>query len=168
MKIIVGFSRPSKFKPFAWLIQKTYGVSYDHVYIRIHSEKYSRDVIYQASKTMVNFMGTDIFAADNVTIEQFEVNINDANYIKLMQFAMDKAGTPYGVRECFGMAWVKICSWFGKKISNPFKDSGHTYVCSELAAYILQQYAGDVLPTDIDDMTPLDVYNYLTKLKPLA
>jgi hypothetical protein len=82
-----------------------------------------------------------------------------------MRWAVTKAGTPYGTKECIGLAWVKICSIFGKKIKNPFVDNGQTYVCSELAAYVLQEFAGDVLPQEIENMTPLDVYNLFKNLK---
>lgn len=163
--VIMGFSRPKTWKPFAWLIMTAYNIPYDHVYIKIYSSKYQRALIYQASSTMVNFMGADIFDANNTVVKEFQLEISDDNAVKLMQFAIDNAGKPYGLKEIFGLAVVRIAELCGKSIKNPFKDNGSTYVCSELAAYILQEYMQDKLPKDFEDMTPLDVYNYLSSLK---
>jgi hypothetical protein len=162
--IIVGFSRPKTWKPFAWLIMKAYGTPYDHVYIRWHSSKLERDVVYQASGTMVNFMGAQFFANNNV-VDEFEVNITAENKLAMIQFAMDNAGKPYGIKECFGLAWVRICQLFGKTVKNPFKADGSTYVCSELAGFILGEFAGLVVDTDVADITPLEVYSYLMTIK---
>jgi hypothetical protein len=164
-KILVGFSKPNKWKPFAWLIMVAFNIPYDHVYIKYRSDKYDRNLIYQASKLMVNFMGDAQFLSENVIVDEFQVDITEENKTAMVQFAIDNAGKPYGVKQIFGMAWVRINELLGRKITNPFQDEGQTYVCSELASYILQQYAGAQLPRDLDDMTPLDVFNYLTSLK---
>lgn len=164
--IIVGFSKPKTWKPFAWAIMKAYGIPYDHVYVKIHSDKYQRDLIYQASKLMVNFMGTDMFLQDNVIVDEFPVQISDDNKIKLMQFAIDNSCKAYGMTEALGMGVVRLAELCGFKIKNPFGDGGKTYVCSELAGYILEQYAGANIPQVLDDLTPLDVFNYLSTLKP--
>lgn len=165
--IKIGFSRPKnmKLKFFAWAIMKAYGTPYSHVYVRIHSGKYERDLIYQASQTMINFMGMEIFNDEALVVEEFEFQMSDESYKSMMQFAIDSAGTPYGVKECFGMAWVKIMEWCGKTVKNPFSDGGSTYVCSELASYVLKNYLGANVKEDLDDMTPLQVYTLVKELK---
>lgn len=163
--IVVGFSKPKKWKIFAWVIMKAYSIPYDHVYVKIHSDKYQRDLIYQASKLAVNFMGTEIFLKDNIVMDEFTVQITDENKTGLMQFAIDNVGKGYGVMEALGMGIVRVAELVGLKINNPFGDGGQTYVCSELAGYILEQYAGSSIPKNLDDITPLDVYKYLSSLK---
>lgn len=165
-KVIIGFSRPKnmKFKFFAWAIMKAYSTPYSHVYIKIHSDTFKRDLIYQASHTLVNFMGMEIFSEEALILDEFEFEMSDESYLEMMQFAIDSAGTPYGTKECFGMAWVKIVSLFGKTIKNPFGDGGSTYVCSELASFVLKNYLGAKID-DLDDMTPLQVYNLIKELK---
>lgn len=162
--ITIGFSRPTKWKPFSWLIMTAYGTPYDHVYVRWYSAKLERDIVYQASGTMVNFMGQQFFN-NNVIVDEFEVPITPEHKLALIQFAMDNAGKPYGVKNCFGLAWVRICQMFGKKVSNPFKPDGNTYVCSELAAYVLQEFENVTIDSDIANITPLEVYNYLMQVK---
>jgi hypothetical protein len=162
--IIVGFSKPNTWKPFSWLIMTGYDTPFDHVYIRWHSDKLNRDIIYQASGTMVNFMGQQFFD-NNIIIDEFPVPITSAKKLSMIQFAMDNSGKPYGIKECFGLAWVRICQMFGKTVSNPFTADGSTYVCSELVGYILDTYDGMDINTNIANITPLMVYNYLLQIK---
>jgi hypothetical protein len=164
-KIIFGFSKPKKFKPFALLIMLGYGIPYSHVYIKFHSDKYNRDLIYQASHSMVNFMGTEIFYRDNIVIEEFEIEISDNKKSEMITFAIDNVGKAYGVKQAFGMAIVRISELIGIKISNPFSDGNQTYVCSELGAYILEHFSGRDIPEKLDDVTPKDLYSYFIKLK---
>ena len=163
-QIIIGFSTPKKWKPFAKLIMWGYGIPYDHVYIKFHSTNLDRDIIYQASKTMVNFMSPVLFQEENSVFREFKVDMTPENRKAMLQWAMDNAGRAYGIKEALGMAIVRIASLLGKKIKNPFGDGGATYVCSELAAYVLKQFEAAVFTTDLDDMTPLDVYNYMESL----
>ena len=160
-KIVVGFSRPKKWKPFAWLIMVGYGIPYDHVYVRMHSDSYERDIIYQASKSMINFMGTTVFEADNIIVKEFQVDISTENKKALMQFAIDNAGKPYSIKEAVGLAWVRINALFGRKITNPFKDGTNGYVCSVLADYILDHYTTVKVPGDFEDADPRFLYDYL-------
>lgn len=163
-RIYVGFSRPNKWKPFSWLIQTAYGINYDHVYVRFHEDTYDRDIIYQASSTMVNFMSTSVFNANNVVVAEVPLDISDDNYLKMVQFCIDNAGVPYGIKEIFGLAYVRVCYWLGKTVKNPFIDNGSTYVCSELVSTIILDFANIKLDKDPEDMTPLDVYNLIMSL----
>lgn len=160
-KIIIGFSRPKKWKIFAWAIMKAYDIPYDHVYIRFHSNYYIRDVIYQASSTMVNFMSPVIFKEENIIVKEFELDISDENKKNLVGFAMDNAGRPYGIKQCLGLAIVRICEFFGKNIKNPFSDGNKTYICCELGAYILKDYVGVDVPYDVDSLNPKQLKLYL-------
>lgn len=164
-KLIIGFSRPNKFKIFAWLIMKIWKTPFDHVYVKFRSDYYDRDIIYQASGIMVNFMSPVIFAENNLIIDEFELDITSENKIKLMQFAIDNAGKPYGLKEGIGLVLIEIARHFGKIIKNPFGDGSKTYVCSKLAAYIKENftYSNKLinLPVDIDQISPLDMYNSL-------
>lgn len=163
--IIVGFSRPKKWKPFAWLIMQAYNIPYDHVYVRFYSDSYERNLVYQASGTKVNFMSQEIFLEDNLAIAEFEIEISKENKKQMVQFAIDNCGKPYGIKAVFGLTLVRIAELFGKTIKNPFRDNETTYVCSELGAYILEYYADVKLPKNYEDITPKDLYNCLLQIK---
>jgi hypothetical protein len=163
--IIIGFSKPKKWKIFAWLIMKGYNIPYDHVYVKFHSSRYDRDLIYQASGTMVNFMSSSVFYNNNDVIKEFSIETNDEGKIKVMQFAIDNAGKPYGIKEAFGLALVRILDMISITIKNPFADGGFTYVCSEMGWYILEKIRNNIkIDKDPDDITPLDLYNILSNL----
>lgn len=155
-KLIVGFSRPKKFKIFAWAIMKVLKTDYDHVYLKFHSNTYDRDLIYQASKTMVNFVGSDLFNQDNVIFEEFEVSIAPDKKIELMQFLIDNAGKPYSVKEILGFAAMKLF----KLKDNPYRQNTNEYVCSVIAAYIVEHYTDRDLNDNYQDIDPKDLYEY--------
>lgn len=161
----IGFSRPKKWKPFSWLIMKGYGIPYSHVYIKFFATKYNRFLIYQASSSMVNFMNPGTFQEEAEVVFERELQISPEARAELIAFAIDNCGKPYGVKECFGLAIVRIAELFGKEISNPFDDDDRTLVCSELAAMILRDCVGMKLPKDPDDMTPKDMYEFLSTIK---
>lgn len=160
-QIIFGFSRPKKSKPFAWLIMKAYGIPYSHSYIKIFSEKYDRYLIYQASSTMVNFMNMETFNEEALVVSETQVKVTQDQRSKIIQFAIDNCGKPYGIKDIIGLAWVKLNSWIGREVKNPFSDKDSTLICSELTSIVLRDCLNIVLPKDPDDMTPLDVYQLL-------
>lgn len=160
-KLIVGFSKPKTWKPFAWLIMKGYSIPYDHVYISFHSESLDRDVVFQASGLSVNFMGK-VFFGENDVLDEFEVSIGEENKKKLLQFALDNAGNPYGIKIAFGLALVRIAALFGKKIKNPF---GGEFVCSTLVAHILREFEGIDIPDAPNNINPKEVYDYMCMLE---
>lgn len=160
-RIIVGFSRPKKWKPFAQLIMAVDGTNYDHVYIKLHSDTYQRDIIYQASGLQVNFMSTSVFTSENIVVKEFYVDVSDENYVKMMQFCIDNAGKPYSVKEILGFGWIKLAKVFGKTVSNPFKIDGNEWVCSILADYILENFADKDIPGDYEDADPPVIFNAL-------
>jgi hypothetical protein len=164
-KITIGFSKPKKFKIFAAAIQLLFGTPYDHVYIQFKSEFFSRGLIYQASKLMINFMGVDVFLAENKIVKEFDINISDEALKNLVQFAIDNAGKPYGMKEAFGIGLVRVAEIFGKKIDNPFRGRTETYVCSVLAAYVLKNFSGVELGEDYEDMSPKAVWDILSQLE---
>lgn len=164
MQIKIGFSKPKKWKAFAWLIMAGYGISYSHVFLELNAVKYERKLIYQASGGKVNFMGEDLFHEDNVVVKEYIIEIPDEKYIAMMQFAIDNSGRHYGIKQAFGMAIVRLAEIFGVKITNPFRDGVNTFVCSELGAYVLENFAGIKINRDQDDITPLDLWNYFQSL----
>jgi hypothetical protein len=161
--IIIGFSKPKKFKLFAWAIMKGYNIPYDHVYIKFHSDSYERDLIYQASGLAVNFMSVDIFNSINDVVQEFTFPITDDNKKAMVQFCIDNVGKPYGFKDILGLAWARVLELCGKKVNNPVNDGQNSWVCCELGAYVLETFVGKDIPEQLNDITPLDLYNYLSK-----
>lgn len=154
MKISIGFSRPTSWEPFAWLIMKAYNTPYDHVYIKVDMPEYGKTMIFQASKTIVNLMSLEVFQASNIVYEEYELAIDDSRRMEFMQEMLGMVGDPYSIMEVLGIACVKICSLVGIKIDSPFEEGTTQWVCSELAAYMAQKYCGVVLPKNYQEMDP--------------
>lgn len=163
--LTVGFSKPKKFKPFAWLIMKGYGIPYSHVYIKFWSDKFQRHLIYQASGTIVNFMGELLFTEANEVVKEFDIEVLDDNKTGMIQFAIDSAGKHYGMKNALGLAIVRLFDIFGKKIKNPLADGDKTYVCCELVSQILKEYTHLDPDLDHDNVTPKELYEFMSSLK---
>lgn len=163
-QITFGFSRPKTWKPFAALIMAAYGIPYSHSYVKIYSEKYNRFLIYQASSTMVNFMNMETFNEEALVVHETQIEVSEEQRSEIIRFAIDTCGKPYGVKEIFGMAWVRINELFGREVKNPYSDQDKTLVCSELTAIVLRDCLNIQLPKDPDDMTPKDVYDLLISI----
>jgi hypothetical protein len=163
--IIVGFSTHKKFGIFPWLIKKVEKTPYSHVYLKFYSSKLDRDVIYQASGTKVNFVGTEIFNRDSVVIEEFSIDISDEVKTKTMRFCIDNAGIAYGMKQVLGIGIVRFFRLFNKEIKNPFSDGYKTEVCAELVGHILEDCLGNKLDIDLDTVGPKGIYDYVSKIK---
>jgi hypothetical protein len=164
-KIVVGFSRPRKTKLLSTIIMAVEQTNYSHVYVRLYSATYDRVMIYQASGLQVNFVGLTHFLEHNQIVDEFEFEITEEAYKKMMQFAIDQAGVAYGMKQLIGMAIRKFGRWSGLGFKNPWADGHATYVCSELAAHIIKDYISGAIGTDLDDMDPSAVHEHLSQIK---
>lgn len=142
---------------FARLIMWSENTPYSHVYVRWTWTSVDRDIIYQASKFSVNFESNKTFNNHAIPVEEYEIEISEKAHREVMQFCMDNSNKPYGVKEIFGMAWVKICSLFGRKISNPFPGGGETWICSKIGAAVLEIAKGIDIQESLDDIGPKDL-----------
>jgi uncharacterized protein YycO len=154
-KLIVGFSTSKKFKILPWLIRKVEGTKFSHVYIKWYSAYFNRWIIYQAEVGGVQFMSSEMFDKDNVTLAEFEFPMSEEQNQRIVQFAMDHCGVPYGYTSILGFLLQK----FNIKVPILF-DNTKSYICSELAATILKEEFQEI---DIDPnlITPRILYNYL-------
>ena len=163
--ITIGFSRAcTKFPIFSWLIMFAERTDFSHVYVRIKDAQAKRLVHYQASHTFVNYMGEKVFKSQETTTREFDFIVSDRSFVKIQQFAIDAMGKPYGVLSILGLAYVQILKYFGIKKSNPFRDNGETYVCSQLVASILKTCENVKMPENINDITPKDLFDIVSKL----
>lgn len=156
-QVIIGFSRPKEFKVLAKLIMLNEKTNYSHAYIKFNALSFDRSLIYQASGKQVNFEGSVHFNTHAILVEEYEISIEDDLYKRLMQFCIDNAGIPYGLKATIGLVWVKINKLFGKKIDNPFNDGDASLFCSELA-YNCLKLINESSDTDIgEDISPKDL-----------
>jgi len=163
-KVIIGFSKPTKFKLHAWIIEKIDGASFDHAYLRLTSSFLERDIIYQATSKGVDFIGSTLWLKNTRPVEEYELDITPDNYKTLIQFCIDNAGVPYGFLGVFGAGIRKIVAKFGKTINNPFNDGLSSEFCSEIVTRCLDTIDPAQFDLNPDNITPNDLNILLKKL----
>lgn len=165
--IKLGFSRPSKeykkFPIFSWIIRLFEWTPYSHIYAEFKSESLSRRLVYEASGLSVKFLGGKLFDTRVEKIYEYDLEITESEYKKTLQFAIDNAGKPYGILQIFGLGWVILGRWFGKRWKNPFSNGNQAYVCSELVIHLLPELR-DKFGSDPDVVTPRDIWEYLEEI----
>lgn len=137
--ITIGFSKRRKPNLLSNLISKIEGTEASHAYIKYYSESIDRTLIYQANGHGVFFTGNTQFDSVSVIVKEYEFTISPEQRKKSLQFAIDNSGKSYGFLTIAGFTAVRFVRWaFGKNITNPFADEGHTYFCTELVAAVLE------------------------------
>jgi hypothetical protein len=163
-KISLGFSTPKEFHVFPWLIKYIEGTKFSHTYIRIKSQSLDRDLIYQASGLKVNFDNKQNFENVNEIIEEYEVYITDETYRKVLQYAIDNLGSPYSLKQCCGIAWIRFLKLFGISSRNPIRDGKRGEICTELVAGIIEDCLGVDIAEDLDSVGLRELHYYVAEI----
>ena len=157
-KITIGFSRPKKWNLLSYLIMKVQKTEYSHVYIKFYSSSLDREIIYQASGLQVNFVGSEIFNKNHVTVKTYDLHVDDETYKNALVFAVDKAGISYSMKQLFhilGYMLTGKTSFFNKNLDG--------YVCSELAAEMLKDELNLPISENLNLIIPRDIDQLLEK-----
>jgi len=157
--LTLGFSRPKhSWLPLSFIIRKVQNTTYSHVYVVMDSQYLERKIVFQASGFVVNFSSYKRLQEHNEIIKEYKIPITKNTQKQVLQFAFDKAGAPYGMRQILGMGWALLLERLTGKRRNPLDDDGRSYVCSEIVAEILKDYVGLAVNIDTDVITPKDVF----------
>lgn len=163
-EIIIGFSRPrdNRIPIFSWLIRLIEGTEYSHVYIKWYSGFVDRYIIYQASGSMVHFIGHTLFKKHAQPVEEYAIDIKQSTKKEFIQWCLDHAGIHYGVKHIIGMAWVRFVGLFGKKIRNPL--SGKEQVCSKIVGEALRDVLDIKIKKDLETAGPKAINEIVRKI----
>ena len=131
-KIIIGFSKPrAKFVPLSWLIRLVEGTKYSHTYVRWYSDNFKLDMAYEAAGNGLTFLGPEAFNAKTNIIKEFEFEITNDEYRKLIRFCAKYAGSKYGKLQLVGVLISRLL----KRRRNLFTEG---WVCTELVWFVMQ------------------------------
>lgn len=147
--ITIGFSRHKGFAPLSWLIMLCERTKFSHAYIKIKSESLNRTLIYQATGSGVYFIGEEAFKLSSEVVEEYPLEVSPEHRIKLLQWAVDNSGKPYGKMQLLGLGVIRLVKLFGLKINNPFSNGNKAYICCELVTEAIENI-GLFPPTDLD------------------
>lgn len=142
----IAFSRPrSKWAIGSYIIRWFEGAPFSHALLRWEAESLDRELIYESSHGYVHFISGQRFDIDEETVEEYELDYEDAAFIQAVQKCVDYAEVRYGYLELWGMALERITG-----IRNPFRDQDKTFVCSELVGDILKLREGSLINIDLE------------------
>lgn len=139
MKLHIDLSKPSKWKPLAWLIMLCEGSKFSHASIRMEASSLDRELIYQATGSGVHFLGRRAFDENHLIVKSYTVEISDSGKVKLLQWCVDSCGKPYGKLQLLGIGLKRAAQLFGWKIKNPFASKDANYICCKLAVVALEE-----------------------------
>lgn len=158
-KLRVGFSKPKGkcFPIFSWAIRAYERTPYSHVYIRWQT-KWGTWLCYHAASTMLHFLGESSFARHITVVEEFEFDVTDEQFDRLMQFCTKYVGSDYAINEV-----LKIPLW-DLGVSSPSTDDPWKQYCAELVLRAFGEMEGKSLTQNADRVKLKEIYNFV-KLK---
>lgn len=155
-KMVVGFSRPKKFKIGSLFIRAWQGFTpYSHVYLKFENRWLGVDVVYQASHGSVNCIEYNNFISNNFIVKEFELLVDDdviRNAVRSCIFLLQK---PYGYLGLLKLVCKKLFKL------NYKGDGTRSLHCSELACIICPRL---LIDKDPDFVEPIDLYKQLEKV----
>lgn len=155
----IGFSRSNgRFPIYSTLIRIAEKRPYSHAYVRMDDRYTGRDVIFQASSTMVNRCNIDIFRAHNRIIKEYVIDCTEEEFKEIWTWLSDKLGLDYSRTQ---IMWISIKKLL--RISGKSDNGDREFICSELAAKALR-IKGISLPRRTDEITPSDLDKILEGL----
>lgn len=157
--IIVGFSRPIKWKLASWAIMAWCRAPFSHAYFKFWSQSYNRSLVYQASHGMVHFVAGSNFSNSNRIESEYELQVSEEQYSSIMIKCIDLAGIKYGFWTLVGMAFERITG-----LKSPFRDQGKSFICSELVGELLRLCGEDLIDIDLELAGPRELEACVAKL----
>lgn len=162
MKVVsIGFSRPKKWKPVAWLIMKIGGTPYSHTYVTWKDEEIDRRKVFEAVGSGIRIIGNIRFKKKAHVVAIFSYEVPDKVITWLEQYSHDQAGKPYGYKHLLGLTLMKIGRFLGFKTRNPLKDGKYSQICLESGAYVVEEGVGVDLPGEVEDYTLEEFYELM-------
>lgn len=155
-KIIFGFSRPIKWKPFAKLIMWADSIDYDHAYTKFPSSNWGTSFIYQNSGTRTNFKGEEVFLKENIIVEEYEREVTPELEAQIGMFCLSREGKPYGIIQVIGKSFCKLIFIITKgkiRIKNKLGQGDAKTDCIEEQAQIIAKAFNISPPIDLNTST---------------
>lgn len=158
-QIVIGFSKPAKFRIISWFIRKAEHTKFSHTYVKLYDYRINRWMVYEASGMITHCSTESTFKTKNKIVKEFTIGCASETEREVLTDASDSLNLPYGMKQLIGIGLVRLCSSVGWKIRNPFADGRATYVCSEYVGKFMKKLGYEV--KDLDELTPKDIYEVL-------
>lgn len=167
-KISIGFSKPHKWKPLAWLIKLVEGTEYSHVFVTWHCTNINRRKVFEAVGSGIRILSNVNFKKGAEVVEIYQFYVDDETLFKIEQEAHDMTGKPYGYKAILGLAIMRTFNFFNRlfrlkgRQGNPFKDGDYSQVCVEAAGMALKHII-KYMPDEIENYGLIEINNLVSE-----
>jgi hypothetical protein len=145
--MIVGFSKPNKFKIGSMLIRAWMGFSpFSHAYLRFWSNKYQLWMVYEASHGDIHFEEWENWKTKNKIVKEFDVPVSQEKETETVKWCILQCQKPYSFKALLLIP-------FGYTSEDIDGDGEADFVCHKFAAKAMG------LPVN-EYATPKDLYIY--------
>lgn len=151
--IILGFSKPNKFKVFSFLIMLILGIKFSHVYLKFFDDYTGKWIIFEASHGEVHLIDEPNWRESNIAVREESFEIDDKHKREVIRFMISNLQKPYSISNIFAILIYQV---FKVKINFLF-DGPHAFICSELVALALDNKISFKKPLDL--VTPKDIWD---------
>lgn len=160
-QIIIGFSKPKKFKIGARLISWWMGTEYSHVYLKFQ-EVGNNCGVFHAAHGMVHFRSEENFLKDNIAVKEYTINLTNKMEDNFYLWCMSLAGETYSVMELVQILYTDVIYALTKK--EPKSEDLSGYICSELVGKFCQQALHIIFTKPLYLLKPVDIDKELGKI----
>lgn len=152
-QILVGFSRSKSL--YSRLIRWATDSEISHCYLikTVTIAGLKEVAVYHADGTNVHEMDYDAFRAENIVVDEIEIEVPEDYYNAGETLLYAALGKPYSYKEILGFGWVLLNKTFNRTVSNPLSDGDKGFFCSALIA----RYLG-YSPVEAERMSPVDIH----------
>ncbi len=145
-----------RFPLFSWAIRAYEGTPFSHVFVRWQTSV-GPSICYHAAHATLHFLSDTQFNKQIQVVEQFEFEVSDEAYGKLLKYCLETCGNDYALVGVFGVLFSDIF----KLKKNPFEEGPLEQYCAELVYRILGEMSGAQLTLDADRVKLKEVYNFV-------
>jgi len=147
----IQFTTPARgLKPVSWLIRRILGTKYSHVLARWKGAQGKVDIVWEAAGDGIRFLGPVAHVGKYNVIKEYIVELNKAEYARLIEYTHRYAHVGYGTLQLLGMLFARI---FRMK-RNPLSSGEASQVCSEAVGGLLKYVKGWELDINLDVYGP--------------
>ena len=166
MNIIVGASKPRRFKIGAALIMWWENTPASHAYTVMLTPN-GKYMIFQAVGAGTQFLSYDAFLSHNIPVYEKEFQLDNTTFNALFDKMVDKLGVKYSVKHLAGLFYKRLIQYVsnGKLIiKNPFKDQGKSAICVEALLMVIDE---SKIKRDAEDPEDMGMFEALKLLRSL-
>ena len=160
-KVSIGFSRPKKWKPLAWLIMLIEGTNFSHTFVTRKCTNIGARKVFEAVGSGVRIISNNRFKEKAWVVEIYVFEVSDEVVHWLDRYSHEQAGKPYGFKHILGLALMRALKSINIKIANPFKDGKYSEVCVESGGQVVERGLGIDLPGDLEDYGLVEYHQFI-------